>query len=37
MGLAMKPGATVFTVTLRDATSWARAFEKPIMPALEAA
>ncbi len=37
IGLAMNPGATQLTVTLRLATSCAKALEKPIMPALEAA
>ena len=31
------PGATQFTVIPRVATSWPRALEKPIIPALEAA
>ena len=37
IGLEMNPGATQFTVTLRLATSCARALEKPIIPAFEAA
>ena len=37
IGLAIMPGATQLTVTLRLATSAASALEKPIMPALEAA
>ena len=37
MALAMKPGATQFTVMPRLATSCASAFDMPIMPAFEAA
>ena len=36
ISVAMKPGATAFTVTLRDATSCERAFVAPIRAAFAA-
>src|SRR5215207_4006338 len=37
MSVSMSPGATTFTVMLREATSRASALQKPISPAFEAA
>ena len=37
MSVSMSPGATAFTVMLRDATSSASAFVNPISPAFDAA
>src|SRR5215208_7201816 len=37
ISVSMSPGATTFTVMLRDATSRASALQKPIRPAFEAA
>jgi hypothetical protein len=37
MSLSIKPGATAFTVTFLEATSRARDFVKPMIPALDAA
>ena len=37
MAVSMKPGATQFTVMLREATSAASDFDMPTMPALAAA
>ena len=37
MSVSMNPGATTFTVTLREPTSRASDLQKPISPAFEAA
>ena len=37
MSVSTNPGATAFTVTLREATSRATACVKPMMPAFAAA
>src|SRR5690606_9407035 len=37
ISVSISPGATTFTVTLREATSRARALLKPIRPAFDAA
>jgi hypothetical protein len=37
MSVSMKPGATTFAVTFRDASSRATDFVKPTIPAFDAA